>query len=108
MREPGTGAPDWNGPKHFLTDWYTNLFHLDRIPFINYCGEGYYCFYGQPKIRMDGETLLIQQWLMGVIQHFIEWKESSTAQNDWKQSDFLLHFMQDVHISIYPCMHPCI
>ena len=57
MREPGTGSPNWKGPKHFLTDWYTNLFHLERIPFINYCGEGYYCFYGQPKIRMSGQCI---------------------------------------------------
>ena len=57
MREPGTGLPGSQGPKHFLTDWYTDLFQLKRIPFINYCGEGFYCFYGQPKIRMAGKCI---------------------------------------------------
>ena len=32
MRAPGTGSPDWKGPKHFLTDWYTNLLQLECIP----------------------------------------------------------------------------
>lgn len=59
MREPGTGEPDWNGPKHFLTDWYTNHFKLERIPFINYCGEGFYYFYDQEKIRMSGQYNLL-------------------------------------------------
>ena len=57
MRAPGTGLPDWKGPKHFLTDWYTNLFQLECIPFINYCKEGFCCFYGQPKIRMEGQCM---------------------------------------------------
>ena len=55
MREPGKGSPDWTGPKHFLTDWYTNLFNLKRIPFINKCKQGFYCFYGKPKIRIEGQ-----------------------------------------------------
>ena len=72
MRAPGTGSPDWKGPKHFLTDWYTNLFQLECIPFINYCKEGFYCFYGQPKIRMEGQCI-DKKFLITTSFYFKQW-----------------------------------
>ena len=57
MRLPGTGKPDWKGPCHFLTDFYSQMFKLPLIPFINSGKKGYYRFYGDTPIKMGGKVL---------------------------------------------------
>ena len=57
MRLPGTGERDWNGPSHFMTDFYAQQFKLPIIPFVNSNPNGYYKFYGKPAIKMSGKLL---------------------------------------------------
>lgn len=54
MRLPGTGLPDWEGPAHFMTDFYAQKFQLPLKKFVNSCDEGYYSFYGDPPIKNKG------------------------------------------------------
>ena len=42
MRLPGTGAKDWTGPSHFMTDFYAQKFDIPRIEFVNKTPNGYY------------------------------------------------------------------
>ena len=60
MRLPGTGEPGWDGPSHFMTDFYAQHFKLPIIPFVNSGPNGYYKFYDQPAIQMSG-MLVIQR-----------------------------------------------
>ena len=54
MRLPGTGAPDWKGPSHFMTDFYAQKFEIPRKDFVNETPNGYYFFFGKPPIKMSG------------------------------------------------------
>lgn len=55
MRLPGTGKPDWPGPAHFLTDFYSQRFKVPLSQFINQSDYGYLKFYGQPAIQISGK-----------------------------------------------------
>lgn len=55
MRLPGTGEPKWEGPSHFMTDFYATKFELPLIPFVNSSPNGYYKFYGEPAIKAIGK-----------------------------------------------------
>ena len=57
MRLPRTGEPGWNGPSHFMADFYAQHFKLPIIPFVNNGQNGYYKFYDQPAVQMSGMLL---------------------------------------------------
>ncbi len=58
MRLPGTGEPDQPSTDacHFMVDFYAGKekFNIKKKPFINECKFGYYKFYGENQIRMNG------------------------------------------------------
>ena len=53
MRLPGTGAPGWKGPSHFMTDFYAQKFDIPRKQFVNETKNGYYYFYGK-SVKISG------------------------------------------------------
>ena len=55
MREPGTGKPDWVGPSHFMTDFYTQKFQLPVTEFVQYNDQTFYSFYGEAPIKRAGQ-----------------------------------------------------
>ena len=56
MRLPGTGTKNWTGPSHYLTDFYANEFKVKTQPFVNYCEHGYYRFYDQTPVKINGKA----------------------------------------------------
>ena len=54
MREPGTGRKDWNGPCHFITDFYIQKFQLLTEEFVQFSDQTYYAFNRKLPIKKAG------------------------------------------------------